>query len=292
MKILIDCTLDVVFKTIFKSKNTRFYVASIISEFLNLNYDYVYQNMQILDGELPKDNLKEKGKISDCIVKIDNQIIIFEMNRENYDNLRENKLRYLTTVFNNNFKVGKKFLKNKIILFNINAFKENSESIENYKLRSENEIYTKYIRCVNINLEKVKEKWYNKFTISKLEKYLLYLLISKNEEEIKELIKGEKVLMKLEKEREKLSLRDQLLYGIDYEEEKRIEDNLKKETYLRIGREEGKEVGQKEGRAEGEVIGARKTTLEKAKLMLENGIDIKLIEKIMGLSEKEIKSLQ
>ena len=93
--------------------------------------------------------------------------------------------------------------------------------------------------------------------------------------------------MKLENEREKLSLRDQLLYGIDYEEEKRIEDNLKKETYLRIGREEGKEVGQKEG----EAIGARKTTLEKAKLMLENDIDIKLIEKIMGLSEKEIKSL-
>ena len=93
--------------------------------------------------------------------------------------------------------------------------------------------------------------------------------------------------MKLENEREKLSLRDQLLYGIDYEEEKRIEDNLKKETYLRIGREEGKEVGQKEG----EAIGARKTTLEKAKLMLENDIDIKLIEKIMGLSEKEIKPL-
>ena len=90
--------------------------------------------------------------------------------------------------------------------------------------------------------------------------------------------------MKLENEREKLSLRDQLLYGIDYEEEKRIEDNLKKETYLRIGKEEGQK--------EGEVIGARKTTLEKAKLMLENGIDIKLIEKIMGLSEKEIKSLQ
>ena len=151
-------------------------------------------------------------------------------------------------------------------------------------MRSENEIYTKYVRCVNINLEKVKEKWYNKFTISKLEKYLLYLLMSRNEEEIKELIKGEEILMKLENEREKLSLRDQLLYGIDYEEEKRIEDNLKKETYLRIGKEEWQK--------EGEVIGARKTTLEKAKLMLENGIDIKLIEKIMGLSEKEIKSLQ
>ena len=177
-------------------------------------------------------------------------------------------------------------------MFNINAFKENSESIENYRLRSENEIYTKYVRCVNINLEKVKEKWHNKFTISKLEKYLLYLLISKNEEEIKELIKGEKVLMKLEKEREKLSLRDQLLYGIDYEEEKRIEDNLKKETYLRIGKEEGQKEGEANGIKKGEVIGARKTTLEKAKLMLENGIDIKLIEKIMGLSEKEIKSLQ
>ena len=98
--------------------------------------------------------------------------------------------------------------------------------------------------------------------------------------------------MKLEKEREKLSLRDQLLYGIDYEEEKRIEDNLKKETYLRIGKEEGQKEGEANGIKKGEVIGARKTTLEKAKLMLENGIDIKLIEKIMGLSENEIKSIK
>ena len=93
--------------------------------------------------------------------------------------------------------------------------------------------------------------------------------------------------MKLENEREKLSLRDQLLYGIDYEEEKRIEDNLKKETYLRIGREEGKEVGQKEG----EVIGARKTRLQSAKKMLEKGLDINLIKDITGLSEKEIKNI-
>ena len=85
--------------------------------------------------------------------------------------------------------------------------------------------------------------------------------------------------MKLENEREKLSLRDQLLYGIDYEEEKRIEDNLKKETYLRIGKEEG------------EVIGARKTRLQNAKKMLEKGLDINLIKEITGLSEKEIKNI-
>ena len=101
--------------------------------------------------------------------------------------------------------------------------------------------------------------------------------------------------MKLENEREKLSLRDQLLYGIDYEEEKRIEDNLKKETYLRIGREEGKEVGQKEGEAngikKGEVSGARKTRLQNAKKMLEKGLDINLIKEITGLSEKEIKNI-
>ena len=85
--------------------------------------------------------------------------------------------------------------------------------------------------------------------------------------------------MKLEKEREKLSLRDQLLYGIDYEEEKRIEDNLKKETYLRIGKEEG------------EVIGARKIRLQNAKKMLEKGLDINLIKEITGLSDKEIKNI-
>ena len=89
--------------------------------------------------------------------------------------------------------------------------------------------------------------------------------------------------MKLENEREKLSLRDQLLYGIDYEEEKRIEDNLKKETYLRIG----KEKGQKEG----EVIGARKIRLQNSKKMLEKGLDINLIKEITGLSDKEIKNI-
>ena len=89
--------------------------------------------------------------------------------------------------------------------------------------------------------------------------------------------------MKLENEREKLSLRDQLLYGIDYEEEKRIEDNLKKETYLRIGKEEGQK--------EGEVIGARKIRLQNAKKMLEKGLDINLIKEITGLSDKEIKNM-
>ena len=97
--------------------------------------------------------------------------------------------------------------------------------------------------------------------------------------------------MKLENEREKLSLRDQLLYGIDYEEEKRIEDNLKKETYLRIGKEEGQKEGEANGIKKGEVIGARKTRLQNAKKMLEKGLDINLIKEITGLSDKEIKNM-
>ena len=97
--------------------------------------------------------------------------------------------------------------------------------------------------------------------------------------------------MKLKKEREKLSLRDQLLYGIDYEEEKRIEDNLKKETYLRIGKEEGQKEGEANGIKKGEVICARKIRLQNAKKMLEKGLDINLIKEITGLSEKEIKNI-
>ncbi len=58
-----------------------------------------------------------------------------------------------------------------------------------------------------------------------------------------------------------------------------------------IGLKKGRKEGRKEGLQKGEAIGLKKGREAVAKTMLSEGLDIQLISKVTGLSEKEIKSL-
>ncbi len=66
-------------------------------------------------------------------------------------------------------------------------------------------------------------------------------------------------------------------------------------TATEIGEEAGLQKGLKKGEAiglqKGETIGLKKGREEVAKTMLTEGLDIQLISKVTGLTEKEIKSL-
>ena len=68
-----------------------------------------------------------------------------------------------------------------------------------------------------------------------------------------------------------------------------------KEFARQEGRAEGKAEGLAEGLAEGEAKGKAEGRAEAkteiARGMLENGIDLKLIVKLTGLSEEEVRSL-
>lgn len=88
------------FKYLFKSNEFRFYQAAIVADFLDLDYEYVYENMEFMDSEFIPDSNK-RIKRSDVIITIDSYVLIIEMNKERYNNLREAKMRYLFDVFNN-----------------------------------------------------------------------------------------------------------------------------------------------------------------------------------------------
>ena len=130
----IDFTYDIGFKYLIKSINTRKYLIVIISELLNMSYDYVKNKIKVVDSEIITERIKERGKISDCIILIDKFIIIIEMNRSYYENYRELKLRYVTSTYNNCFRKGEKYEPKKIILVNINIF-NNFENISEYKFQ-------------------------------------------------------------------------------------------------------------------------------------------------------------
>ena len=273
----IDFTYDIGFKYLIKSINTRKYLIVIISELLNMSYDYVKNKIKVVDSEIITERIKERGKISDCIILIDKFIIIIEMNRSYYENYRELKLRYVTSTYNNCFKKGEKYKRKKIILVNINRFK-NIKNISEYKLQENFEnIYTDAIKIYEISLVEIYKKWYDKFTISKLEKYLLYLYLTSIEEEkiIKKLIKGDEVLMEIEKERKRLEENEEFIWDFDPEYERRLEENMKLEYATKIGMEKG----------------LKKEKINNAKSMKEHGLSIDLISSITGLSKKEISKM-
>ncbi len=62
-------------------------------------------------------------------------------------------------------------------------------------------------------------------------------------------------------------------------------------TATEIGEEAGLQKGLQKGEAIGLQKGAEKKAFDIAKTMLSEGLDIQLISKMTGLSEKEIKSL-
>ena len=270
-----DLTKDPGFKFFFKDPSLKRYVATIISDMLHLDYNYTYNKMKYLDIELPK-NISSLMR-SDCIIEIDNTILIFEMNRVFYNYLVELKIRYVNHIFDKMFlKVNKKYKYNgkKIILVMINAFSKVVDT-SSYKMLNEyGKVLTKYLEVKEYNLAKIKENWYNIFTISKSEKYLLYLLMTQENQEVKEFVKGDDILSEAEKNR------IDLMNGkicLDYDVE--VENEIVKQGLL--------DAGRKEGRAEGQILANQNN----AKKMKENGISLDLISKITGLTKSQINLL-
>ena len=126
---------------------------------------------------------------------------------------------------------------------------------------------------------KIKELWYNGFTISKYELYLLYLIMTREEKEvIRKFVEGDEILSEAEKNR------IDLMNGkicLDYDVE--IENEIVKQGLM--------EAGRKEGLATGRAEGIKQNNRDNAKKMKENGIAIDLISKITGLSKKQIMML-
>ena len=278
----LDLTYDTLFKIYFKSKECFNYLISIVSELLKIDKEYVRENLKILDSEIITENAnKEKKKMTDCIVSIDNIIIVFEMNRNYYKKIKENKLKYLCAIF-----ASKKYWdeEKNLILFNINAYKsklDKPKKFSSYVLKNKsNDIYTQTIKVYEMYLEYENKKYKEGKRLKKIEKYLLYLLMTRyDKKEINEFIKGDEVLMEAEKIRDDLIKRETIRFYYDQELDEMIEKKSIREDAL----EEGMEKGVKKG------LKIEKRNI--AKNLLNLGMPIDTIIKATGLSKKEISKM-
>lgn len=82
---VIPMTYDYVFKSVL-SENKE-YLARILSNILNIDKDYILDNLVYKNTEHTKLSKKDKRKISDLIVEVENMKINLEMNKGYYKSL-------------------------------------------------------------------------------------------------------------------------------------------------------------------------------------------------------------
>ena len=293
---------DYVFKRIFGKGGNEKILKSLLESILKINI----QKIEIKNPEIPKESIEEKLSILDIKAEInENTIIDIELQVGNTTAIERRLVVYNAKLIAGEIKVSEKYQTAKdtivICIINDNVVKRNAYlSLAMLKYEK-----TEEIRYVNMGYEKEEEyltdmvKYYiielPKFKTKKpkvadlLEKWL-YVIggdqkmmeeYKKENEEIKEAVEQLKEMSADEYERELYEIR----------ERSRLTYNTEMYEARRKGLEEGEARGEAKGKAKGKAEGKLEEKKEIAKKMKEEGFDIKTIQNITGLTEKEIESL-
>ena len=273
---------DSMFKSLFMEEESRGVLAYIISEILSLNKDYVLNNISFKPTELVKDNYYEHGKITDLLVEVDERIINLEMNYKLTKGVQIKNNIYHHKLTGMQILKGEKYVDAKMIVqinFDyINKFdKEDERIVIGFRLRDDESRYTLDENFINyhINMEKVREKYYNKEELTRLEKIIMLLQLE-DKKELRELVKRDRELKNMEEKLEKMSYDPRLVCLYDKEEmDKMVHD---------IDVADAEEKGIAEG--------SKQEKIEIAKNMLNKDMDINDIIEITGLTREEIEELK
>lgn len=242
--------------------------------------------ISLLDSELPIINKKEHEQIVDIFVVIDNTIYVdIEMNRSKFENVFERNTKYKNRISNVIFEKGEslKELKTKYLYqLNLNA-SPNEEILEDtivmYGLNT-NKIYSSKESIIIKSLERYRDLYYN--GVRDEEVIWLTILTARNFSELYEMasqILDGKELKKLMEASINMSKDEFVLHA--WQKEKM--DALVKYNEI--------EEAANKGKAEGKAEGIKEKTIEIAKNLLKENIDVETISKTTGLTKEDIQKL-
>ena len=270
---------DRAFKSTFKSN------LNILKNILNASLPITISKedkISLLDSEMPIINKKEHEQIVDIFVVINNTIYVdIEMNRSKFENVFERNTKYKNRMSNVIFEKGEnlKELKTKYLYqLNLNA-SPNEEILEDtivmYGLNT-NKIYSSKESVIIKSLERYRDLYYNGVRDKKV--IWLTILTARNFSELYELasqILDEEELKKLMEASINMSKDGFVIHA--WQKEKM--DALVKYNEIEEATNKGKAEGIKEN------------TIEIAKKLLKENIDVETISKTTGLTKEDIQKL-
>ena len=277
---IVPATYDCIFKAIMK--NCPKYRADLTSRLTGIPKKLILNTYKEMNTEYVVDNVLEKGKVSDVLFEVNGYVINYEFNNRKWDGLIERNDAYLGKVKNDLIRRTKSYASlPKVIQININNFYcfLSKENLLEFKSRDKYGIIEsdKWGK-IYVNLKLIREKYDRGLKLSKLEKELLILTLTKVDE-IEKIAKGDVELMEVAKELKKLT-NDVYTIGLydEEEERRRIENSIKI-------------TAKKQGIKQGIKQGASNEKKSIAKNLLEIGIPKESIMQATGLSKKQITML-
>ena len=268
-------------------------LAKMVADITGIDYKVLENNTILETNEIPINNLNEKSKRCDFVLRINkDRIINLELNASYYPGLIIKNLSYLFGMFSNATKKSEEYNENLITTqLNLNCYAKNTdEALEQYQLQEVNshKLYTKNITIFNLNVVKCLELYYNLDNLDNVPKHIKWGALIYNRdlskipnivEEIMTIEERNRIMSKIDKltKDDKFMSELEAIKMLEWEEKSKM-------TYV-------KNLGIAEGRAEGEIKGKEETTKELILSMLDNNATLEFISKVTNKSIDEIQKI-
>ena len=285
---------DYVFKRIFGKGGNEKILKSLLESILKIEI----QKIEIKNPEIPKEAIDEKLSILDIKAEInENTLIDIELQVGNTTAIERRLIVYNAKLIAGDIKVSGEYKNAKdtiiICIVNDNILKRNAYfSLAMLKYEK-----TEEIRYVNMGYEKEEEYLSNmlKYYIIELPKF------KKKKPKVADLLEkwlyviggDRKMMEEYQKENEEIKEAVEQLTEMSADEYERELYEIRERSRLTYNTEmnEARRKGLEEGEAKGLEEGKKQNKKEIAKKMKEEGLDIKLIQKITNLTQEEITAL-
>ena len=291
----INLTQDLIFKSYFKPDKTL--LKSLLKAFLPLPDKDTIKDIIILDSLLPSLTPEEKSSLMDLRVQLDSgELVNVEMQAFPHKSFTQRILLYWAKNYSSQLKTGEDYKTlcpaYSLIFSAYDLFPETGDFYTSFSIRSDESPYFCFnedLRLVTVELSKFKKK--TPSALLDLREDWCYLLKESKrmgEREGEELsAKGEEMKKAMVRLRE-LSREEGLQLVEEAKEKARRDQAAREHDSFNSGRIEGKEEGIIQGKTEGKEEGKTELIIS----MLKNELNIPLISKITGLSEKEIYQIK
>ena len=279
---------DKMFKAVFCTPGNE----DLLKEFTERILKTKFKNFKIISPELTKNNIYEKGKYLDILIKADDLFVNIEINSHNYNGLSERNFSYIALVYASHIKVGEEY-NNNLDFVQINltvGLGTNQPEISVSRAINKDTLKLKVrnLDIYDVNLDKINSRCYNKD-----DEYNFLKMITAPKEELEKLAeKGDDFMKEINKQVNKLHDENYFANFISVEEDERKIRNTYYKNGERRGEENGIKIGEKRGKETGIKIGKENALIETAKNLLKYGMPINDIVKNTGLSKQKIESLQ